>query len=821
MQTLNTAELAFLSIITHYRLTEKALQLYAEKTTLFTTVFCPHLYKMWAAYLNILTKAKKQGETIRTLSKDLIAAGISEEMQRDDHMPAEMLAKCDTILQRLISGDSPSEDDGFKLLHKMVQLDVNRKISAQVTMNADILELQQTLDISKRAMSGLVPQVNSTKDRIVYNPFKEMAELAVYAPRIPTGINWMDEVTSGGGREGELWLILGSSGGGKCLGKDTPILMYDGHIKKVQDVVVGDLLMGPDSTPRTVLSLGRGRSPMYKITQTSGDPYIVNDQHILTLAVNRSAGFMYKGHNYPKDSLIDMPVRDYMALPMTSKSYIKGVHARVDFPEIQEPTLDPYFLGLVLGEHYGSHRFSCIKHFDSTGYCYVCDSLQSYPISQNDFEAIDSFVKSKRGGCFSLDDVYKLGSAKTRAAVLAGLLDNTIENLCGSGFDAHIFDKALADDIVFIARSLGYSSYIRREVQVGVVNGHGYYCYIVYVSGNFDDLPCKIIQGVLSNRRRSRKRPCKRPYNKITVTELPVDDYYGFVIDGDHRFLLGDFTITHNTAIAVQYSCAQALMGNGTLWATYEQSLEGDVAERIISCVTDVSLDEIRDVGFNNLSEETQNKFWASVAGADEKLIVLDMTKLKLLTESDPSDNGGIYSVWQQYKKLKEQGHVIKTVIIDWFGAMMSLVGSVSNKDLSKGFRFFAQAEIDIARRFVKEEGVQIIFFHQTDSHSQHARPIYIPDKTCAKDMKDMCNYMDIVLTLGIRDVNNVCWFNAAKSRKGASIVKTIQLIGDKSRFVNAEGWLPNRDGNFYKPGSDDLTGAGTSGASAYSRELD
>ena len=42
---------------------------------------------------------------------------------------------------------------------------------------------------------------------------------------------------------------------GKCLGIDTEILMYDGTIKKVQDVVKGDLLMGDDSTPRTVLSL--------------------------------------------------------------------------------------------------------------------------------------------------------------------------------------------------------------------------------------------------------------------------------------------------------------------------------------------------------------------------------------------------------------------------------------------------------------------------------------------------------------------------------------------------------------------------------------
>ncbi|MCA1806666.1 MAG: hypothetical protein LC687_02210, partial [Actinobacteria bacterium] len=34
------------------------------------------------------------------------------------------------------------------------------------------------------------------------------------------------------------------TGGGKCLRFDTPVLMYDGTIKPVQDVVIGDLLMG-------------------------------------------------------------------------------------------------------------------------------------------------------------------------------------------------------------------------------------------------------------------------------------------------------------------------------------------------------------------------------------------------------------------------------------------------------------------------------------------------------------------------------------------------------------------------------------------------
>lgn len=33
------------------------------------------------------------------------------------------------------------------------------------------------------------------------------------------------------------------------------------------------------------------------------------------------------------------------------------------------------------------------------------------------------------------------------------------------------------------------------------------------------------------------------------VKEFGIGDYYGFVVDGNHRFLLGDFTVTHNVII--------------------------------------------------------------------------------------------------------------------------------------------------------------------------------------------------------------------------------------------------------------------------------
>lgn len=64
--------------------------------------------------------------------------------------------------------------------------------------------------------------------------------------------------------------------------------MYDdGSTKKVQDLQVGERLMGDDSTPRTILSTtGRRVGPMFRVTPEQKSPadwFECNDEHILVL----------------------------------------------------------------------------------------------------------------------------------------------------------------------------------------------------------------------------------------------------------------------------------------------------------------------------------------------------------------------------------------------------------------------------------------------------------------------------------------------------------------------------------------------------------
>jgi len=103
-------------------------------------------------------------------------------------------------------------------------------------------------------------------------------------------------------------------GRGKCLGYDTPILMFNGSIKMVQNIQKGDIIMGDDFTSRKVFGSTTGESKLYSIQQSNGISYVVNDVHILSLF-----------NNHIK-RIIDMPIMNYIELVKNNKaSHLFGI----------------------------------------------------------------------------------------------------------------------------------------------------------------------------------------------------------------------------------------------------------------------------------------------------------------------------------------------------------------------------------------------------------------------------------------------------------------------------------------------------------------
>jgi len=232
-------------------------------------------------------------------------------------------------------------------------------------------------------------------------------------------------------------------GRGKCMCKNTPIIMYDGSIKMVQDVKVGDQLMGDDSTPRNVLSLARGRETMYDIIPNKGDKYTVNESHILSLkcSVNHSK-------KYKKGEIYDISIKDYLNLP---KSFhgpggpLLGYRVSVDFP-YKEVDIEPYFLGIWIGN--GAKRNLGITNIDIPiiNYCYEyarrleldirkCDSnatrCPSYFITSHNEKPnslIESFHKYNLFNNKHIPHDFKCNSRQVRLELLAGIIDSDGSN---------------------------------------------------------------------------------------------------------------------------------------------------------------------------------------------------------------------------------------------------------------------------------------------------------------------------------------------------------------------------------------------------------
>ena len=415
-----------------------------------------------------------------------------------------------------------------------------------------------------------------------------------------------------------LWQSVGT---GKCHAKDTPIMMYDGSIKMVQDIIVGDILMGDNSTPRKVLSLAQGKDELYDIIPVKGDKYTVNSEHILCLKPTR-LGIRYseKNKNLPytaayinsktwkviaksfttqeeanlyldeihsKENIMEIPVCDYLKLPKNLKKNLKGYRTGVDFSN-KEVAFDPYIIGFWLGD--GSKRDPVISTQDSKVLQYLFQELPKHNLSLNYQSGYDYRISSatNRGENKMLKALqtynlinnkhiptdYKINDMNVRLQLLAGVIDSDGYN-DNNGYEITQKNKTLAEDILFLCRSLGFAAYMKECKKSCMYKGEkktGNY-YRIIISGDLCIVPVKI----------DRKRAYARLQKKnVLVTGIDVKsvgrgDYYGFTLDGNNRYLLGDFTVTHNTCSAIAAATSSFVpKGYTILWVT-RTTLKNDI----------------------------------------------------------------------------------------------------------------------------------------------------------------------------------------------------------------------------------------------------
>ena len=328
-----------------------------------------------------------------------------------------------------------------------------------------------------------------------------------------------------------------------------------------KDIKIGDSLFGNNNTTTKVLDIPfAGESPCYKITLRDGRTIIASDNHIWNVYKRNSKKPILK-------TTLDL-LNEYKHPHKKSARNPKGVeyiysipsNNGVEFKEVSTQ-VDPYTFGLLLGD-------GCFKHLSCY---YTCETI--------DFDIIRQFIpyqytkwKDKYAYRIHIPDwidklkfydladkgseskfipkEFKYNSRRVRLSLLQGLMD-TDGHVSTDGIPIFsTVSKILCQDIVWLARSLGYNCSFKKHSAGYKKNGIYKKCkdvYVVRIYGGSEIFRLSRKSNLVnykSNYAKSRRDSTRIINIEFVGTRqckcVTVDDL-------DDTFLIGDFIQTHNS----------------------------------------------------------------------------------------------------------------------------------------------------------------------------------------------------------------------------------------------------------------------------------
>ena len=298
-----------------------------------------------------------------------------------------------------------------------------------------------------------------------------------------------------------------------------------------------------------------------------GEKFVVNLDHVLTLiqtGVVRTSPYPSKPVNLGGE-IIDTTVREYLHWDKRQKHIYKLFRSPAKFNNNQNPSIDPYFLGILIAD--GSFKSSVsittmeqevldviLKQANRYGLkirTAPAGKATTYTLTNQKCKNCNLLINQIRdlgllycsAGEKFIPESYKTADDTTRREILAGILDGDgyYNKSC---YDIITKSPVLANDIAFIARSLGLAAYIKPAIKGIKSIGFSAQYFRLSISGHLEQIPFRVARRIPSTRQ--QKKDVLRTGFHINV--LPdKENYYGFVLDGDGRYLLDNFTITHNS----------------------------------------------------------------------------------------------------------------------------------------------------------------------------------------------------------------------------------------------------------------------------------
>jgi len=335
---------------------------------------------------------------------------------------------------------------------------------------------------------------------------------------------------------------------------------------RMGDVKVGDSLIGGDGMPTRVIAVHpRGEMDVYRVTFNDGTSTECTADHLWTV---EAADPRMRPRTLTLGEILERGLR---WSPGGSRFYVPKL-APVQTEATEELPIDPYLLGLLLGDGgftsttpdfctADEANLVAVGALSPPGVSPVRHGPMNWWLSGGGRGGVQrnrvnpltvSLTKLQLWGVRGHDkfvpETYKWASADERLSILQGLMDTDgcRDYRRGTGAEFYSHSRRLADDVAFLARSLGGSARLRAKRD-------GWRVAV--------DLPDGMVPFRLE-RKAAEYRASRRPFRKrIASVELVGRDEVQCVTvaASDGLYVTDGFTVTHNSPAMIEQVCSMAL----------------------------------------------------------------------------------------------------------------------------------------------------------------------------------------------------------------------------------------------------------------------
>lgn len=369
----------------------------------------------------------------------------------------------------------------------------------------------------------------------------------------------LDDMTNGLG-VGDLLSMVGRPGAGKALRHGTPVIMADGSAKPIEKIVIGDAVASVDGAPSTIFGVyAQGARPVLRVTFGDGRQLDVDEDHLWLV-----------GCKYWDGPRV-MSTREIVRWRSKAKRFSSTLWvplASGDFGGARTPLLDPYLLGVLIGDgsltgHSPSFTTMDVEIRDRVEKALPSGVVLRRKASSSSGAADDWYVVAEDGKTTKVNPVkealvaYRLwgktSSEKTlpegvfmwskdhRLALMRGLMDTdgTVDAKSSVTFSSS--SLGLVKGVARLARSLGWKAQ-EQGPRKTTHQDHWRVTIVAVDRGAAFSIARKVD--------RCRKHTTHDPEHLKIVSIEPAGVHPCTCIAVTHParlFLAGDYVVTHNT----------------------------------------------------------------------------------------------------------------------------------------------------------------------------------------------------------------------------------------------------------------------------------